>query len=387
MVAFDCMTRREWLALSGLALASGCSSKKGTGYPGYALISTAGDNSVSVVDLTTFNLVKTIPLNGAPAGIVLRNAPGLRYGMSYVLTPANGSVHILDGKPAVIASRRLADELSAIRLMPGGKRLLALAHRELLEIDAANLTVIHRHRLNSEPKDLVVSETGYAAVSAGDAGTVEVVDVDGRRHYEAHLPGPAGQIRFRGDGKLLLVANLGASALTALTVPDLQVIADLALAMKPENLCFNSDQGQLFVSGAGMDAIAIVFPYNMLEVDQTVLAGRQPGVMACSEKPSYLFVASQSGSEICILNVDSRKVIGVAQAGQNPSYITVTPDSQYALVLDKTAGDMAVLHIPAIHSGTKMGGLPAWASISTSLFTVLPVGDKPVEAVVVPRAA
>lgn len=380
------MTRREWLALSGLALASGCSSKKGTGYPGYALISTAGDNSVSVVDLTTFNLVKTIPLNAAPAGIVLRNAPGLSYGFSYVLTPTNGSVHILDGKPAAIASRRLADELSAIRLMPGGKRLLALAHRELLEIDAANLMLIHRHRLNSEPKHLVVSETGYAAVSADD-GTVEVIDVGGRRHYEAHLQGPAGQIRFRGDGKLLLVANLGASALTALTVPDLQIIADLALAMKPENLCFNSDQGQLFVSGAGMDAVAIVFPYNMLEVDQTVLAGRQPGFMACSEKPSYLFVASQSGSEICILNVDSRKVIGVAQAGQNPSYITFTPDSQYALVLDKTAGDMAVLHIPAIHPGTKTGGLPAWASISTSLFTMLPVGDKPVEAVVVPRGA
>lgn len=376
------MTRREWLALSGLALAGGCGPQKGTGYSGYALISTAGDNSVSVVDLTVFNLVKTISLNAAPAGIVSRNA--LR--LSYVLTPKNGTVHILDGKPAVIASHRLADELSAIRLMADEKRLLALTRRELLEIDAANLSVINRHRLNAEPKHLVVSETGYAAVSSGDDGTVELVDVDRRLHYEAKLQGPAGQIRFRGDGKLLLVANLGAYALTALTVPDLQVVADLALAIKPENLCFNSDQGQLFVSGSGMDAVAIVFPYNMLEVDQTVLAGRQPGVMACSEKPPYLFVASQSGSGISILSVDSRKLIGVAQVGQNPSYITVTPDSQYALVLDETSGDMAVIHIPAIHSGAKMGGLPAWASISTSLFTMLPVGNRPVEAVVVPRS-
>jgi DNA-binding beta-propeller fold protein YncE len=378
------MTRRKWLALSGLALASGCGPKKGTGYWGYALISTAGDNSVSVVDLTAFNLLKTIQLNAAPAGIVSRTDPNL----NYVLTPSNGSVHILDGKPGVVASRRLADELSAIRLMPGGKRLIAMArqNRELLEIDAANLSVIHRHRLNTEPKFLEVSETGYAAVSTGDSGTVELVDVANRRHYEAHLHGPMGKLVFRADGKMLLLANLGDYALTALTVPDLQVIADLALAMKPENLCFNFDQGQLFISGAGMDAIAIVFPYNMLEVDQTVLAGRQPGVMASSEEPSYLFVASSSGPEISILDVDSRKVVGVGQAGQNPSYITVTPDSQYALILDETSGDMAVIHIPAIHSGSKLGGLPAWASISTSLFTMLPVGNKPVEAVVVPRS-
>ena len=379
------MTRREWLALTGMALAGSCGHKKGTGYPGYALISTAGDNSVSVVDLTAFDLLKTVRLNAAPAGIV----SGTGSGLNYVLTPSNGSVHILDGNLSVIASRRLADELSAIRFMPGIKRLIAITqrNRELLEIDPTNLSVIHRHRLNAEPKFLEVSEAGYAAISTGDYGIVELVDVANERHYQAHLQGSVGKLRFRGDGKMLLVANIGANALTALTTPDLRVIADLALAMKPENLCFNFDEGQLFVSGAGMDAVAIVFPYNMLEVDQTVLAGRQPGVMACSEKPPYLFVASNSGSEIAILNVDSRKVVGVAQVGQNPSYIAITPDSQYALILDETSGDMAVIHIPGIRSGSKLGGLPAWASISTSLFTMLPVGDRPVEAVIVPRPA
>jgi DNA-binding beta-propeller fold protein YncE len=317
---------------------------------------------------------------------VSRTGPSL----NYVLTPSNGSVHILDGNLRLVASRRLADQLSAMRLMPDGKRLIAISerNRELLEVDPANLAVVHRHRLNAEPKFLEVSGVGYAAVSTGDHGAVELVNLENRRYYEVHLESPVGKLRFRADGNMLLAANLGSNALTALAVPDLQVIADLALAMKPENLCFNFDQGQLFVSGAGMDGVAIVFPYNMLEVDQTILACREPGVMACSEKPpAYLFVASRSGSEISILNIDSRKVIGVAQVGQKPSYIAITPDSQYALVLDETSGDMAVIHIPAIHSGTKMGGLPAWASVSTSLFTMLPVGDRPVEAVVVPRSA
>jgi DNA-binding beta-propeller fold protein YncE len=235
---------------------------------------------------------------------------------------------------------------------------------------------------------LEVSSDGRAAVSTGKEGIIESIDLATRQASRAAIQGEAGQLRFRSDGKLLLVANLSDSSLTALSIPALQVIAELTLAMKPENLCFTADFGQLFVSGAGMDAIAIVFPYNMLEVDQTVLTGRQPGVMACSERPQYLFVASTSGSAISILNVDSRKVIGLAQVGQNPSYITVTPDSQYALVLDETSGDMAVIHIPAIHSTrSKSAALPAWASVATALFTVLPVGDRPVQAVVVPRPA
>jgi len=379
------MTRREWLATAGMALAGACGPKKRAGYRGYALIATAGDNSVSVVDLTAFQLAKTVRLNAPPSAVLAGALPG----RNYVLTPSNGSLHVIDENLDVVASRRLADGLSGIRLAPDGKRLIAIAShsRDLLEIEPSTLAIVRRHRLSAEPIALEVSKTGYAAVSTGNHGTVELVDLANGRHYRAQLPGPLGQVRFRADGKLLLAANLGYASLVALDVPALQVVAELALAMKPENLCFNSDQGQLFVSGAGMDAVAIVFPYRIL-VDQTVLAGRAPGVMACSETPGYLFVGSDGGSDVCILNVDLRKVVGIVEVGQKPSYITITPDSQYALVLDAGSGDMAVIHIPAVRANrSKSGGLPAWASVFTPLFTMLSVGNQPVQAAVVPRLA
>lgn len=380
------MTRREWLALAGMSIAGGCGPKRGTGYHGYALIATAGTNSVSVVDLTAFQLVRTVQLNAPPGAIVAGALPG----RNYILTPSNGSLHVMDEKLNIVASRRLSDQLSAARLTTDGKRLLAIAPhtRELLEINSLTLAVLHRYRLSAEPVAVDVSQNGFAAISTGDHGTVELVDLATRRHFQAQLRAPLGQVRFRADGNLLMAANLSDCSLIALNVPELQVIAELTLAMKPENLCFNSDNGQLFVSGAGMDAVAIVFPYKPLEVDQTVLAGREPGVMACSERPQYLFVASKSGSDICILNIDSRRVVGVAQVGQSPSYIAVTPDSQYALVLDENSGDMAVIRIPSIRSkSSNSGALPAWASVSTSLFTVLEVGDRPVQATVIPKVA
>lgn len=380
------MTRREWLAAAGMALTGACGPKKRAGYRGYALIATAGDDSVSVVDLTAFQLVKTVRLNAPPSSVVAGALPG----RNFVLTPSNGSVHVIDEKLNVVASRRLADGLSEIRLAPDGERLIAIAphSRDLLEIEPSNLAVVHRHRLSAEPAALEVSKNGYAAVSTGNHGTVELVDLARRQHCQTQLQSQLGQVRFRADGKLLLAANLGDSSLVALNVPALQVIAELTLAMKPENLCFNSDQGQLFVSGAGMDAVAIVFPYRILEVDQTILAGRTPGVMASSASPPYLFVGSNGGSDVCILNIDSRKVIGLVEVGQKPGYIAITPDNQYALVLDEASGDMAVVHIPAVRANrSKSGGLPAWASVSTPLFTMLSVGSQPVQAAIVPLSA
>jgi DNA-binding beta-propeller fold protein YncE len=384
------MTRRQWLAGSTLLILSACRARKGSGFPGYALISNAGDGSLAVVDLTEFRLLRAIPV-GAPASdtIVGQN------GRSFVLTPTTGSVHIIDRELRVAKARKFSDKLSAMCLSPDGRDLIAVAPgaRELIVADASSLQLKARHKLGAEPVWINVppaprigesAKPRYVAVSSGASGTVELIDYGTGQRWRRDLAGALGAVRFRADGERLLVANLHDRCISALTTPALQTIADLPLGMAPENLCFNADQGQLFVSGEGMDAVAIIFPYNPLEVDQTVLAGRDPGVMACSESPAYLFVGSHNGSDVCILNVDSRKMIGIVDAGLRPTYITVTPDSRYALVLSESAGTMAVIHIPAVAANASNAA--KWRNKGTAgLFTLLTVGDRPVHAAVVPR--
>lgn len=384
------MTRRECLALGGLCLSSACARRKGTGFPGYALISNAGNHDLTAVDLIAFRLARLIPLGAAASDIVLG-----RDAQSFVLTPSNGSVHVVDSTLRVVKSQRFSDKLSEICLSPGGEAVVAIAGgaRELIVADARSLDVVARHKLGAEPISLSVPappKTGdgvrprYIAISGGNHGIVELFDYGTGQRWRRDLPGALGAVRFRADGERLLVANLQDRCISALTTPALQIIADLPLAMQPENLCFSADQGQLFVSGAGMDAVAIIFPYNSLEVDQTVLAGRDPGVMACSENPAYLFVGSHSGSDVCILNIDTRKMIGIVDAGQRPTYITVTPESQYALVLNESAGTMGVIHIPAVVANA--ANAAKWRNkVTAGLFTLLQVGDRPVNAAVVAK--
>ncbi len=365
-----------------MALASACGRRNGAGFPGYALIATAGETSISVIDLSHFQLIKQVPVGGAPEAVY----GGAGSGRSYVLTPQTGSVHAIEGSFNKVVSRKLADRLAGFRLTRDGQSLLAIAghSRELLEVEAASLRVTRRWKLSAEPVALDVAVDGSVAISTGERGVVEFVDRKTGGQKRKELNSVIGQARFRADGKLLMVANCKEQALTALDVPSLEVIVDLPLAMQPENLCFNSDGGQLFVSGRGMDGIAIAFTYLPLEVEQTVLGGRDPGVMACSGD-EYLFIASASGSDVSILTIARRRMVGIVGVGQKPSFIAMTPDNQYALVLNEGSGDVAVIRIRPIQQNlgdaAKMRDKAA-----ASLFTMLPVGNQPVHAAIVPKA-
>ncbi len=109
--------------------------------------------------------------------------------------------------------------------------------------------------------------------------------------------------------------------------------------------------------------------------------------MACSRDPNYLFVASASGSEVSVLSVDNRKMLGIVEVGGTPVHLAITPDNQYALALDKATGNMAVIRIPTIAANISKSAFAHRAKLAAGLFTMLNVGDQPVHAAIVPRQA
>jgi DNA-binding beta-propeller fold protein YncE len=301
-------------------------------------------------------------------------------GESYVLTPLSDSVHVIDRDLSLTSSHRLGEGIVEIRLSPDGGTLIATARRsrELIQADTATFKTARRTKLEAEPISFDVSQTGYAAVSTGASGTVELVRLSNGQHSRISVGGPLGSVRFRGDGQILLIARREERSILGVDVATEQVVAELPVAMEPDHLCFTYDQGQLFVTGQGMDGVAIVFPYNTMEVEQTILAGRHPGIMAASgPQPAYLFVANANGSDVSILNVETRKLIGVVDVGGQSEFIAITPDNRFALVLNQTSGTMAVIHIPTIRTTRAKNG--------ASLFTLVDVGAKPIHAAVLAR--
>ena len=355
------------MLLAPLALAA-CRRRKSSGFPGYAFVANYEGQAVAAVDLSTFTLARHIRVEGRPTEVLTRGES------AYVLTGEGGTVHEINARELALRRRaRVARTALAMRLAPAGEGLWVLCRepRQLVRLGADG-RVGARIELPGEPVDFDVSPDGrWAAVSFGAAGAVAFANLDQKRCAEpASLGREITMVRFRSDGKLALAASPAERTLSVLEAPTGRMVVRLPLAVRPDNFCFKSDGGQLYITGAGMDAVAIVYPYST-EIAETVLAGRSPGAMAASA--TYLFVANPPTRDVTILDIETRRAIAVAAVGDDPAFITLTPDEQYALVLNRRSGNMAVIRLATI---------TAKRARSAPLFTVVPVGSQPVSAAV-----
>jgi len=369
-------SRRSFLL--SLPLAAACSRRRGgQGFRGYAFVANEEGQAIAAVDLEAMAVARHIPLSGSPAQLV--SAPTRPF--VYALTPANGTVHeVAVDRMNVARKVTIAPTALSMQMAPDGTALYVLAQSSNAQATNTQTTMI-RLALDSfrpewklsvpgDPVEFAIAPDGEtAAISFGSA--VRLVDLEQRRLREPAGKARYGAVRFLNDSKTLIAADLSGRRLSLYDAATSQLITHLPLAVRPDHLCFNADGGQLFVTGEGMDAVVVVYPYRTPEVAETVLAGSDPGPMAASR--AYLFVASPSAGNVSIVQIGSRKVIAVASVGSDPGFITVTPDDQYALVLNRTSGDVSVLRVGTITRNRDRRAAP---------LTAIPVGSKPVSAVV-----
>jgi len=344
-----------------------CRRRRGSGFPGYALIAGPEARSVAAVDLTAFALAGHIPLESPPDSLAVHPARTAVWALSHDA----GALYELD-VARLRPGRRLGLARSALgmRLAPDGESLWVLCRNpgQLARVELPQFRQIARISLPGEPRDFDLSPDGRRAAVSLASGAVVFVELEaGRAQRPREFGRRAGIVRFRSDGKLLLAANTDQAGLSLLEAPSGELIVHLPLAMRPEHFCFKADGGQLFLTGPGVDAVAIVYPYRT-EVAETVLAGRSPARMAVSSAPDYLFVANPSSGDVSILEIETRRVIALAAVGPGVGAIAVTPDNQYALALNERSGTMAVVRIASI---------VARRTRVAPLFTVVPVGPRP----------
>ncbi|HXE14043.1 MAG TPA: hypothetical protein VN633_18085, partial [Bryobacteraceae bacterium] len=164
--------------MAGLAA---CGGRHATGFPGFAVISLAGDNSIAIVNLNTFKLDGRREFRTAPSMVATSGDT------AYVLTPANGTVHAVNPntRESSGTSVRFSGELDFLRLTAEeNPRLVTVssANRELVTASLSDLRPAQRVRLEAPTGALdiathAVSRTIYAALSGGKSGIVELINL------------------------------------------------------------------------------------------------------------------------------------------------------------------------------------------------------------------
>jgi YVTN family beta-propeller protein len=375
---------RRALLLSSAAMAA-CSRPKAQRFFGYCFVANRDGRSIAVVDLTRFYTRQQIPLDAAPSQVLARPTTT----KSYVLAPANGTVYEIEASLLKIVRRvRAGNTAIAMRLSRNGSALWVLYHdpASLVEIPFDTMRPGRHIRLASPAVDFDLSQTAdEACVVAGSDRTVVVASLTEssvkRTIRAAAEPCIA---RFRGDGSQLITGSQADRSLTIYDVPTGKTVVRLPLPIAPREFCFTADGGHLYVTGDGMDAVVSVFPYRT-EVWETLLAGHAPGTMAIAESdrpPAYLLAANPDADSVTVLDVETGKLVAVVQVGHGPRRIVITPDNEYALVLNEKSGDLAVIRIFSL-GGNQVGGDRVKRYKSAPLFTMIPVGEGPVSAAVV----
>jgi YVTN family beta-propeller protein len=97
--------------------------------------------------------------------------------------------------------------------------------------------------------------------------------------------------------------------------------------------------------------------------------------MAVSESRNLLFVTNPGSGDLTILDIETRGLSASVHIGETPGDILLTPDGEYALVLDQHSGNVSVVRITSV-LGRKVKTNP--------LFTVFPTAADTRSALIVP---
>lgn len=366
------ITRRA-LAPSLAGLAAACRSGRRGGFPGRVFVASSTEAVLGVVDLERFVFERSLPLP-APATAVMA-----RRGKVYALCSRANSLSVFDAaqlRPAALL--RLGGAPQTAVLKHGRLWCLMADPPRLVPVDLEPLRMRPAIPLPRRPLSFDIADAEPRACIALEGGEVVFIHLGSNLVLPPRLVDDRlGAVRFRSDGKMAIVAGLDRRQLILLDPQTRDVIVQLPLAIVPERFCFSADGGQLFITGEGSDAVVIAYPYRS-EIAQTSLSGRKPGEMAACAEPPLLFVSNPQAGSVTTFSIAEQRVVSVTGVGVDPGAIQITPDQEFALVLNRGSGDMAVIRIPAIPVDTRRRK-------TAPLFTMIPVGPQPVAAVIVPR--
>ena len=357
----------------GLALAgSSCSWNTKKAFAGYAFVATRDSGDVAIVDLAAFTCNSRVRTAGNPVQLV--DIPGTDSILSVSVDGALEAISFRDEK--VTARAKLAVTPGQVQLAPGGRTLWTLSQdaRKLLSLDPTTLELQQSRPLPSPAASLAVSpETAHVAVHLAQDRKLLVWKMDdAAKPLDAPIDKRIGEIRFLKNGTMILATQPDDRELTLIDTPTGKTIVRLPLPLRPDNLCFSDDGGQLFITGEGLDGVVVVYPFQS-QVAATLLSGKSPGPMAASSQPQFLFVTSPSTDTVSVLDIRTQKLAAVVAVGGEPRFVALTPDNQMALVLNRKSGDIAIIRLANIVSKRHK---------TAPLFTMIPVGSAPVAAVI-----
>jgi YVTN family beta-propeller protein len=357
----------------------------GPAYREYAYVTNGKSNTVSVIDLRTFALAKTIPVGMDPTGV----AANRKKNEIYVVNTGSNNVSVIDAeKNSVVATIGVHGRPYFIDVSEDGRRAYVAnsGSANVSVIDLEKRAVLGNVRVGSEPGLARVSPDGATVVvsNRGD-DTVALIDTKLLR-VRATLPvcQQPEDIAILPDSSKAFVACSGSSQVASIALESSKgggkdgdkkssdptadrVLALLDVGRTPVNLALKPDGGELIVCDFDSDSISIIETGND-EVGSSALIGQHPTHGVVTSDNTRLYASNFGSNSVAVYDIDVGRRIATVAVGSRPDGLALSPDQNYLLVLDTQAGDVTVIQKRAPRK---------LEPTEYSLLTMIPVGVQP----------
>jgi DNA-binding beta-propeller fold protein YncE len=340
----------------------------------YAIVPSEGDNNISIVDLNTEKLVKTLPTGKTPHAIAFT-----RKGKGYVNNRGSKDLTVIDGnKFEVMKTIALPATSFQLALSPDNKTL-AVAYKDALKltlVDTATDAIKSTLAVGKEPeaafkgammKHPYWSKDG-AYVYASDNVHSTIVKIDmktGAIAATINLPGPNHYLHPSPDGKFLYAVNEAEKAGTSVTLIDSatdKVVKDIPILLEAgeQGLLhhgdFTKDGKFFFVCNEGGRTVAIIDTAKQ-EVVKTLTSGMGAGHPGMTKDGKFFFVIHHKDNVITVLDIAKQEIVksmpvGIGKKQAHGGYFT--PDGKYYYMINAEDSNMVKIDVAKMEVVSKI---------------------------------
>src|SRR6202171_3514987 len=313
--------------------------------------------------LKYFALLLALPLAASSVRIIQTNSAG-------------DDVHVIDP-----ATNKVVGVIHGIEVnhgaasAPDGMHLYVSNEGEstLDVVDTKSLKVTKTIPLSGHPNNIAISKDGrrvYVSI-ARRPGAVDVIDTASLEKVKSiPVNGAVHNTYVTPDGKYVVSGSIPSKTITVIDgqteTPVWSLVMDLGI--RPMAFAANPDGSTkwIFVQLSGLNGFAVVDFATQKEINRIKLPDLPPGKstypvggneshgMAVTSDQKTLIVNSRLNSSIYSYSLPDLKLLGSAEVGKSPDWVTLTPDGKTAYVANAASNSVSVVDVKSMKEITRI---------------------------------
>lgn len=306
-----------------------------------AYVANNGDDTISIIDLTTNTVINTIPGGGGPEYMVI-SPDNTRLYVDHCC--GRDYVWVIDtATNTQIANITLPSgyELSGMAIKPDGTRVYVVGFvpvgpNSVLVIDTATNTLIDTIALPNAPVQIAVNPAGTRAyvTLGGDLSSdirVSVIDLATDTVIDNIPVGkrPNG-VAVSPDGTRAYVTNFGilgtSGRVSVINTATDMVIDNIPIGDFPGNVAFTPDGTKAYVtnlgSGVGTGYVSVIDTATNTII-ATIPVEANPFDIAFTPDSARAYVTNEESASVSVIDTATNKVIDTISVGNNPEGIVI----------------------------------------------------------------